>query len=156
MEVPDSFQSAPDNYHDVISRLHAIQKQKQNIEQLNELKKVANEFYEKRIEKTEQQIERLYNDIAAYMSLHGQERLPTHMGTLFFQTRKQVEWLEEKELLDWTIKNYPEAIINKNAVSKTSLNKLFKEHGMPSWYKAIEVRKLVHRIAEEDVQNNNE
>lgn len=89
------------NDAEVTKLIYVINKIKSEIESLKETKRQHKEFYDRKINAADEQIDFLQRRIENYLHTKGQDKLPTPNGTAFFTTRKKYHYPDSNTLLQF-------------------------------------------------------
>jgi hypothetical protein len=122
--------------------LFAINKLKDEIENLKALKKQSAEFYDQKIESTDNTIEMLKVRIEIFMNTTDNKRIPTQAGTVFFTTRKKETLPDDDVLLKYS-ETYAIEPNVKVTPDKRAIKAFIKDGGaVPEGYSVEEVTNL--------------
>jgi hypothetical protein len=89
----------------------------------------AQSFYARKIEQCRTQVEFVKEQLKLYLQTNNQKSLATPDGTFFLKRNTERKWGDEKELVDWAKKVFPEAVKTTETCNRTVLLKHLKETG---------------------------
>lgn len=95
----------PKTVAEIAHNLQIINAIEKRIEKLGQEKKDFAEWYNQKIEKAMEQIQRIESICKAYMEVENTSKVSTPRGTIYLATQKSIDWPSDATLCEWSKQN---------------------------------------------------
>lgn len=131
----------------LVKSIRELDERKSRVEEERRLQlQRYSEWYDNRLQKLAEHIERRKASLEAYLNWNSLQRLPTPEGTAYFRTTTKLQWPVADKLVQWAERNLPAALRVKKDVDKRIVGEHIKKTGeLPEGYSEEQITGLYIR-----------